>query len=212
MENFYERVKSNPIIPVIKIEDAEKAPLLAQALLDGGISVIEITYRTACAGEAIRLIHQKFPQMYICAGTILNEEQAKDAVEAGAHVIVSPGTNEKVVSYCLENHIPVIPGVATPTEVETCLQYGLKVLKLFPAEVVGGIKMLKALAEPYSDLKFMPTGGINPQNLSAYLSLPNVIACGGSWIAPDSLIQEGKFQEITALAQSALNAAFDRKN
>lgn len=207
MDDFYDRVKSNPIIPVIKIEDAEKDPLLAQALLDGGISVIEITYRTACAGEAIRLIHQKFPQMYICAGTILSEKQVRDAIEAGADVIVSPGTNEKVVSYCLHNHIPVIPGVATPTEVETCLQYGLKVLKLFPAEVVGGIKMLKALSGPYAHLKFMPTGGISPHNLSEYLSLPNVIACVGSWIAPEHLIQEEKFHDIIVLSKSALNAA-----
>lgn len=203
--NFYEKLYQNGIVPVVKINRAEQAADLARALLAGGISVIELTYRSAAAGQAIRMIAREVPEICICAGTVLSQAQAKEALDAGAKAIISPGTNERVVQYCLEKGVPVIPGVATPTEVEACMRLGLHTLKLFPAEVVGGKNMLKALAGPYASLNFMPTGGITIQTLSEYLSLSNVIACGGSWIAPEKLIDGGEFQIITKMAQEAVD-------
>ncbi len=204
MNTFYEALCKARVVPVIKINDAAKAPQLAKALLAGGMSIIEITFRTDAAAEAIRAISREVPEMTVCAGTVLTPEQAHAALDAGAAGIISPGTNPEVVRYCTERDIPVIPGCATPTEVEACMRMGLKLVKLFPAEVVGGVKMLKALAGPYAQMRFMPTGGISPQNLPDYLALSNVAACGGSWIAPEKLIDGGRFDEITKLARQAL--------
>ena len=191
------------IIPVIKIDDAEKAVPLAKALRDGGLPAAEVTFRTAAAEEAIRRIAAEVPDVCLCAGTVLNVETAKRAVEAGATAIVSPGTNPEVVQWCLENNVPVIPGCATPTEVEACMRMGLDFVKLFPAEVVGGVGMLKALAGPYGQMKFMPTGGVGPENVGDYLALKNVVCCGGSWMVPAKLLDAEDYAGIEALAREA---------
>ena len=205
--NFYDKLNSEKIVPVVKTKDAPKAPDRAPARLAGGPPRTERTSRSAAAADAIRAVCREVPELTVCAGTVLTPEQAQQAVDAGAQAIVSPGTNEEVVRWCLHRGIPVIPGVATPTEAEACIRMGLDVLKLFPAETVGGVGMLKALAGPYSYLRFMPTGGINLKNLPNYLALPNVLCCGGSWIASEKQIDAGKFAEITRLAQEAAAVA-----
>lgn len=192
-----------PVVPVVKINHAETAAELARALHRGGIPAAEITFRTDAAEEAIRQIAREVPEVFVCAGTVLDVETAEKAVNAGAKAIISPGTNLEVVRWCVEKGVPVIPGCATPTEVEACMREGLEVVKLFPAEVVGGVNMLKALAGPYAGMKFMPTGGINPQNVGTYLALPNVVSCGGSWIVPEKLLDSGEYDAIEALAREA---------
>lgn len=204
-----ERLHSIGVIPVIKINDAEKAVPLARALRDGGLPAAEVTFRTAAAAEAIRRIKAELPEVCVCAGTVLTVETAKEAVAAGAEAIISPGTNPEVVRWCMESHVPVIPGCATPTEVEACMRMGLDFVKLFPAEVVGGVKMLKALSGPYGGMAFMPTGGISPENAGQYLALKNVVCCGGSWMVPEKLLDSGDFAAIEALAREA--AALVRK-
>lgn len=190
------------VIPVIRLENESDAAPLAKALLAGGIAAAEITFRTPAAAKAIENIAKAEPGMFLCAGTVLTAEQAHEAVESGARAIVSPGTNPKVVEWCLAHDIPVCPGCATPTEVEAALAMGLSTLKLFPAEAIGGVKLLKALYGPYSHVQFMPTGGISPDNLKDYLSQPNVIACGGSWLCPEKAVASGDWEQITSLAQT----------
>lgn len=196
-------LKKIGIVPVVKINRAETAVGLAKALCKGGLPAAEITFRTDAAEEAIRLIVQEVPEVFVCAGTVLNVENAEKAVKAGAKAIISPGTNLEVVRWCVNHSVPVIPGCATPTEVEACMREGLELVKLFPAEVVGGVKMLKALAGPYASMTFMPTGGISTKNVGEYLALKNVAACGGSWIVPEKLLDEERYEEIEALAREA---------
>lgn len=193
------------LVPVVKIERAEDAVDLGKALLDGGLPCAEITFRTAAAEEAIRRIASSLPEIVLGAGTVLSVDQAERAVSAGARFIVSPGFNQKVVDWCLRNEIPVTPGVATPTEIDMALDNGLNILKFFPAEAMGGIKTLKAISAPYGGVKFIPTGGINRDNLADYLALVSVHCCGGSWLVKDSLITGGKFDEITRLARDAVS-------
>ena len=201
MDRFIEILQAERVVPVVAIESPERAPGLAKALLAGGISLIEVTFRTERAAEAIAAIRDEVPQMRLCAGTVLTIEQAKTAIEAGAQAVVSPGTNAEVVRFCQNAGIPVMPGCATPTEVEACLALGLSALKFFPAEVMGGVAMLKALSGPYGGVRFMPTGGIDCRNLQDYLALPNVLACGSSWIAPKAMIEAGDFAGITERAR-----------
>lgn len=201
--NFRETLKLIGIIPVIQINDAEKAVPLALALKKGGLPAAEVTFRTDAAEEAIRRIKVEVPDVCVCAGTVLNVKTAERAVKAGASAIISPGTNPEVVHWCIAHRVPVIPGCATPTEVEACMRMGLDFVKLFPAEVVGGVKMLKALGGPYGNMKFMPTGGISAQNAAEYLALPNVQCCGGSWMVPGGLLDAGDFDAIEALAREA---------
>lgn len=203
MNDFFSAIHQIGLIPVIKIQDANQAVPLAKALLRGGLQAAEITFRTDAAAESIQAISENVPEMRVCAGTVLTLEQAQEAVSSGAQAIISPGTNPEIVSWCLEMGLPVIPGCATPSEVETCLRLGLTTVKLFPAEVVGGTAMLKALSGPYPQVSFMPTGGINLQNASDYLQLKNVIACGGSWIADGDLLAAGNYEEITRRAAKA---------
>jgi 2-dehydro-3-deoxyphosphogluconate aldolase / (4S)-4-hydroxy-2-oxoglutarate aldolase len=200
MNHIYEKLHNIGIIPVVKISDAKKAVPLAKALLAGGLPAAEITFRTDAAKEAIRQITQNVPEVCVCAGTVLTVDNAKRAVDAGATAIISPGTNPEVVRWCMSNSVTVIPGCATPSEVETCVRMGLDIVKLFPAEVIGGVKMLKALSGPYASLKFMPTGGINANNVSDYLMLDNVLCCGGSWMVPETLLNNGNFAKIKELA------------
>jgi len=204
MTQTLERLGELALVPVIEIEQAEHAAPLGQALLAGGLPCVEITFRTAAAEEAIRRIASACPEIVAGAGTVLSVDQAQRAVRAGARFIVSPGFNPQVVEWCLEQAVPVTPGVATPTEIEMALDKGLTILKFFPAEALGGIATLKAIAAPYKAVKFIPTGGINPQNLADYLKLPMVHACGGSWLAPAKLISAGAFDEITRLTQEAV--------
>lgn len=192
------------IIPVVKIENADDAVPMAKALLAAGLSVAEVTFRTQAAASAILHISKACPEMTILAGTVLNVEQAKLAVASGAKGIVSPGLNADVVEWCQAKGIPVCPGCATPTEVEHAMRMGLSFVKLFPAEVLGGEKMLKALHGPYHAMKFMPTGGITADSALEYLKQPNVICIGGSWICTEKMLAEKDFQQIEATAKAAV--------
>jgi 2-dehydro-3-deoxyphosphogluconate aldolase/(4S)-4-hydroxy-2-oxoglutarate aldolase len=192
------------LVPVVKIERAEDAVELGGALLAGGLPCAEITFRTAAAEEAIRHISSSLPEIVLGAGTVRSVDQAQRAVSAGAKFIVSPGFNQKVVDWCLDKGVAVTPGVATPTEIDMATEAGLNILKFFPAEALGGIKTLKAISAPYGDVRFIPTGGINLDNLRDYLALPSVHCCGGSWLVKGDLITAGQFDEITRLAQEAV--------
>ncbi len=203
MQEILETLGHLGVVPVIAIERADDAVPLGKALIAGGLPCAEITFRTDAAEEAIRRIASELPEVVIGAGTVLSVEQAEKAVAAGARYIVSPGFDPKVVDWCLTHDVAVTPGVATPTEINMALDKGLKILKFFPAEALGGLKTLKALAAPYGDVKFIPTGGINSKNLADYLSLPAVHACGGSWLVTSKLISAGEFAEITRLAEEA---------
>lgn len=193
------------LVPVVAIERAEDAVELGRALLAGGLPCAEITFRTAAAEEAIRNIASSLPDITLGAGTVLTVDQADRAVSAGAQFVVSPGFNQKVVDWCVQNEIPVTPGVATPTEIDMALDKGLDILKFFPAEALGGIRTLKAIAAPYVGVKFIPTGGINLDNLADYLAHPSVHCCGGSWLVKSNLISQGRFDEITQLAHEAMS-------
>jgi 2-dehydro-3-deoxyphosphogluconate aldolase/(4S)-4-hydroxy-2-oxoglutarate aldolase len=191
------------VIPVVKIEQAKQAPALAEALSKGGLPCAEITFRTDAADEAIRLIIAAQPEMLIGAGTVLSVLQAQKAVDAGARFIVSPGFDPKVVNWCLAQKVVVIPGIATPTEALMALEMGINILKFFPSEELGGISMLQAISAALIGVKFIPTGGITPANLIAYLRLPMVFAVGGSWMATSKMISLGDFDEISRLAAEA---------
>ncbi|TAK54082.1 MAG: bifunctional 4-hydroxy-2-oxoglutarate aldolase/2-dehydro-3-deoxy-phosphogluconate aldolase [Bacteroidetes bacterium] len=201
--NILQQLGAIKIIPVVVIENEESAEPLAEALLEGGLPTMEITFRTAAAQNAITMVVDKYPNMLVGAGTVLSIEQVKAASSSGAKYIVSPGFNRDVVEYCLKNDIPVTPGVLTPTEIETALNMGLQVVKFFPAEAIGGVKYLKAISAPYKNIKFIPTGGINESNVASYLSLPQVHACGGSWMVKSELIKARRFGEIRELTKRA---------
>lgn len=192
------------IIPVVKIDDAKDALPLAKALCDGGLPVAEVTFRTEAAEEAIRVMTKQYPRMLVGAGTVLTTEQVDKAVVAGAKFIVSPGLNPKIVQYCQQKNVPITPGVSSPTDIEAALELGINVVKFFPAEASGGLAKIKAMAAPYTKIKFMPTGGINEKNIVSYLEFPKVIACGGSWMVSTSLINRGEFEEIKRLTKEAV--------
>ena len=205
-----ERVASLRIVPVIVIDDPGAAVPLAQALGDGGLPCAEVTLRTPGALESLRRMAGELPEMLVGAGTVLSPAQAADARAAGARFIVAPGFNLAVVEYCQSVDLPVFPGVCTPTEIEMALGAGLSVLKFFPAEPMGGLAFLKAIAAPYVGVSFMPTGGIGPSNLASYLAFPRVVACGGSWMAPNDWIAARQFdrvRETTQAAMAIVNAA-----
>ncbi len=202
--DIFEKIKELKLIPVAVIDNADNAVPLGKALIEVGLPIIEITFRTESAAESIKKLTKELPVMLVGAGTVLKVDQVKNATIAGAKFIVTPGFNPKVVDYCIQEKIPIIPGVNTPTIVEWALDRGLTVVKFFPADLSGGLKMLRSLAGPYPDMKFVPTGGINADSLKGYLKLPNVIACGGSWIVSKDLISAGKFEEIKNLTKDAL--------
>ncbi len=207
MNKTLQQLGNLSLVPVVALENAEDAPRLGHALLKGGLPCAEITFRTAAAQEAIRLMAAECPQVLVGAGTVLTVAQAEQAALAGAKFIVTPGFDDAVVDWCINNNIPITPGVVTPTEINMALKKGLNILKFFPAEASGGVKMLKAIGGPYQDVKFIPTGGINANNLADYLSLPSVHACGGSWMVKKQLIAKGAFDQITALTREAVNLA-----
>ena len=191
------------IVPVVVLNDVKNAVPLAQSLINGGLPCAEVTFRTEAAQQSIAEISKNFPQMFVGAGTVLTTEQVDRAVDAGAKFIVSPGFNPKVVEYCIKKGYPVTPGIMTPTELEMALEFGLDVVKFFPAENAGGLKMIKAMAAPYTKMTFMPTGGINPQNVREYLQCDKILACGGSWMVKGDLINNGNFAEIEKLTKEA---------
>ncbi len=202
--NTLERIEQLGVMPVIVIDDANDAPALAEALLAGGVYAAEITMRTAAGREAIARMAQAYPDMLVGAGTVLTREAAVEAIDAGSSFIVSPGFNPAVAEVCAEHDIPYLPGIVTPTEIDMALAHGIKWLKFFPAESFGGAKTIKALSAPYSDVKFMPTGGITLENISDYLKLPCIYCCGASFIAERALIKEHNFDEITRRCAGAV--------
>ena len=213
MNSVLQKIQEVGIVPVVVLNDEKDAQPLAKALCDGGLPIAEVTFRTAAAEESIRIMATKYPEMLVGAGTVLTTEQVDRAVAAGAKFIVSPGLNPKVVKYCVDKNIPITPGVVTPGEIEKAIELGLEVVKFFPAEAAGGIKMIKAMSGPYPQMKFMPTGGISEKNIGEYLSFSKVIACGGSWMVSSNLVEAGKFEQIAKLTKGALEiVAKERAN
>ena len=202
-----QRLRNAIVVPVVVLEKAEDAIPTAKAMAAGGVDAMEITFRTACAPEAIKAVAENCPDVLVGAGTILNVEQAKLAVSMGAKFIVSPGFSEEVVGWCVENNIPVAPGCVTPTEIMAALKWGLTMVKFVPANVYGGLNAMKNLAAPFVDLKFLPTGGVNTANIKEYWDAPFVHAVGGSWVCPKAEISAGNWEKITKLCLDARRAA-----
>lgn len=204
MDQLLEKVQELGVVPVVVLNDAKDAAPLADALCEGGLPCAEVTFRTEAAEESIRIMAEAHPEMLIGAGTVLTVEQVDRAVNAGARFIVSPGFDPEIVDYCLSKNILVLPGCITPSEVAQAVKRGLEVVKFFPAEQFGGVATLKALAAPYVNVRFMPTGGISAKNLKDYLSFQKIVACGGSWMVKSDLIEAGKFDEIKAMTAEAV--------
>ncbi len=209
--NIMQEISNIGIIPVIKINDASKAVPLAKALIDGGLPAAEVTFRTDAAEESIRAISKAFPDMIVGAGTVLTIDQAQRALDAGAKFIVSPGINPKVVAWCLEKGVTALPGCTTPSEIEQALELGLKVVKFFPAEQSGGLDKIKAMSAPYGNVKFMPTGGVNLDNVNDYLRCNKIVACGGSFMVKESFIDNDNWDEITKLTKKSVDVLLDFK-
>lgn len=205
MNEVLEKLGQYGIVPVVVLNDSKDAAPLADALCDGGLACAEVTFRTEAAADSIRIMTEKHPEMLVGAGTVLTTKQVDEAVKAGARFIVSPGLNPTVVKYCIEKNIPITPGVATPSEMEQAIELGLNLVKFFPAEPSGGLAMINAVAAPYTMLKFMPTGGINPNNVKDYLNSDKIFACGGSWMVKGNLINNGDFDKIKELTKEAVN-------
>lgn len=204
MNSLLESVQKYGVVPVVVLNDAKDAAPLAEALCEGGLPCAEVTFRTDAAEESIRVMANAFPQMLLGAGTVLTTEQTDRAVAAGAKFIVSPGFDPEIVDYCIARDILVLPGCVTPSEVAQAVKRGLEVVKFFPAEQFGGVATLKALAAPYTSLKFMPTGGVSAKNLKEYLGFQKILACGGSWMVKSDLITAGKFDEIKKMTAEAV--------
>ena len=207
MMTIEERFEDFGVVPVVVLDDVKDALPLAKALTEGGLPCAEVTFRTEAAEESIKVMAEAYPDMVVGAGTVLTIEQVDAAVKAGAKFIVSPGFDPEIVDYCLEKEIPIFPGCVTPSEVAQAVKRGLKVVKFFPAEPAGGVVMIKAMAAPYNQLRFMPTGGIGTQNLKDYLEFNKIICCGGSWMVKADLIKNGEFDKICKLTKEAKELA-----
>ena len=207
MMTIEERFEDFGVVPVVVLDDVKDALPLAKALTEGGLPCAEVTFRTDAAEESIKVMAEAYPDMVVGAGTVLTIEQVDAAVKAGAKFIVSPGFDPEIVDYCLEKEIPIFPGCVTPSEVAQAVKRGLKVVKFFPAEPAGGVAMIKAMAAPYHQLRFMPTGGIGTQNLKDYLGFDKIICCGGSWMVKGDLIKNGEFEKICKLTKEAKELA-----
>lgn len=203
-EQIVEKLRQFKVVPVIAIDDAQDILPLAKTLSENGLPVVEITFRSTAAEQAIKLVRQHYPDVFIAAGTVLTTEQVVAAQNAGADCIVTPGFNPKIVKLCQELGLPVTPGVNNPMAIEAALELGITAVKFFPAEASGGVKMLKALLGPYGNLQIMPTGGISPANIKDYLAIPNVVACGGSWFVEKSLIKAKNWDEIGRLVREVV--------
>ncbi len=202
MNKVLARIRDLRLVPMVVMDKAENAAAFGDVLLAGGLPVVEITFRTAAAEPAVRALAKR-DDLLVGAGTILTTEQADRAIDAGAQFLVAPGTNPKVVEHVLARGLPMVPGVATPSEIELATSLSVEVLKFFPAETMGGVSALKAFAGPYPDARFIPTGGITPELVPSYLRLRSVVACGGSWLAPRELLAAGRFDSIAALLEQA---------
>lgn len=203
MKTLEERFYDYAVVPVVVLNNADDAVPLADALIKGGLPCAEVTFRTDAAEESIRRICESFPDMLVGAGTVLTTEQVERAHKAGAKFIVSPGFDPEIIDYCISIGLPVLPGCITPSEIAQAVKRGLKVVKFFPAEQSGGVAMIKAMAAPYSMVKFMPTGGISTKNLADYLSCDKILCCGGSWMVKEDLIRSGSFDKITDMTREA---------
>ncbi len=204
MGSVLEELAGYGVVPVVVLNRAEDARPLAEALCRGGLKCAEVTFRTDAAEESIKIMSESFPDMLVGAGTVLTTEQVDRAVAAGAKFIVSPGFDPEVVDYCIDRNIPVVPGTITPSEVAQGVKRGLKLLKFFPAEQAGGLAMIKAMAAPYTMVKFMPTGGINADNLTEYLKCDKIAACGGSWMVKASLVDNKEYDRIEEMTREAV--------
>lgn len=204
MNKVLEKIQKIGIVPVVVLNDAEDAEPLGKALCKGGLPCAEVTFRTDAAEESIKIMSETFPEMLVGAGTVLTTEQVDRAVAAGAKFIVSPGLNPKVVKYCIDKGVPITPGASNPSDIEQAIEFGLEVVKFFPAEAAGGLNMIKAMAAPYTKMKFMPTGGIDAKNINEYLAFSKILACGGSWMVKGDLIKAGEFDEIAKLTKEAV--------
>ncbi|MDO5338214.1 MAG: bifunctional 4-hydroxy-2-oxoglutarate aldolase/2-dehydro-3-deoxy-phosphogluconate aldolase [Eubacteriales bacterium] len=207
MKTIEEQFAEYGVVPVVVLNRTEDALPLAKALCDGGLPCAEVTFRTEAAEESIRLMCTEYPDMLVGAGTVLTIDQVNRAVAAGAKFIVSPGFDPEIVDYCLEKKIPVFPGCITPSEVAQAVKRGLKIVKFFPAEQAGGVAMIKAMAAPYTMVKFMPTGGISTKNLKDYLECSKILCCGGSWMVKGNLIDAGEFDKICEMTKEAVDLA-----
>ena len=201
--NVFERLSAAAVVPVVVLDDAKNAVATAEALLAGGVDVMEITFRTAAAADSIKAVAESCPDMLVGAGTVITLEQCKKAVECGAKFIVSPGFDPEVAAWCVERNVPITPGCVTPTEIVAAMKLGLNAVKFFPAGVYGGLKAMKALSAPFGGIKFIPTGGVDAKNLKEYLEAPFVHAVGGSWLCPKKEIAAGNFDAVTALCHEA---------
>ena len=207
LSNVLARLGEARVLPVVELDSADAALPLGRALSAGGLPVAEITFRSDAAADSIGVLRERIPDMLVGAGTVLDIGQVEEAERAGSQFVVTPGFNPAVVAACIESGLPVIPGVNNPTGVEQAMGFGLEAVKFFPAEASGGVSFLKALSGPYPAMRFMPTGGIDPDNLENYLALPNVLACGGSWVASPALVRASSFDEIARLADEAVALA-----
>jgi len=212
MNEVLKEIEKIGIVPVVVLDDPKDAAPLAKALCEGGLPCAEVTFRTDAAEESIKIMTKEFPQMLVGAGTVLTTDQVDRAVAAGAKFIVSPGLNPKIVRYCLDKGVAVTPGTANASDIEAALELGLDVVKFFPAEPLGGLKMIKALAAPYVGVKFMPTGGINAENVVDYLKYDRILACGGSYMVKGDLIKAGNFDKIKELTKQAADTVKAARN
>jgi len=206
MNAVLEQISKIGIVPVVKIDREEDALPMAKALIDGGLPCAEVTFRTAAAEESIRIMSEAYPDMLVGAGTVLTKEQVDRAVGAGAKFIVSPGLNPETVKYCQEKNVPIVPGCCNPSDIETALSLGLTEVKFFPAEAAGGLNMIKAMAAPYGNVKFMPTGGVNAKNLTDYLDFDKILACGGTYMCTKDMLANKEFDKIEAMSKEAIRA------
>ena len=205
MNKVVEELGKIGIVPVIALDDAKDAEPLAKALIEGGLPCAEVTFRTEAAEESIKIMSEKYPELIVGAGTVLTPEQADRAMAAGSKCIVSPGLNPKVVKHCLDKGYPIVPGTSNPSDVETAIELGLDTVKFFPAEAAGGLKMIKSMAAPYTKMHFMPTGGINADNLKSYLDFNKIVCCGGSWMVKKDMVTAGDFEGIKNLTKQAVD-------
>ena len=203
-EDIFSKISEYGIVPLITLDDPNDAVPLAHALIEGGIPIAEVTFRTSAGGEAIKRIAKEVPELIVGAGTVHDIDHAKETLDNGGQFVITPGFNREVVDWCVKNNMPVCPGVVCPSDIEEAMSFGLKTLKFFPAEQAGGIAMIKAMSAPYTQMKFMPTGGVNAQNLNTYLASDKVLACGGSWMVKKELIASGQFDKIRQLTKEAV--------
>ena len=204
MHDVLKQIQEIGIVPVVVLDDVNDAEPLGKALCEGGLPCAEVTFRTEAAEECIRIMSEKFPDMLVGAGTVLTTDQVDRAVAAGAKFIVSPGLNPRIVKYCVEKGVPITPGCANASDIEQALENGLEVVKFFPAEPAGGLPMIKALAAPYVNVKFMPTGGISPKNVRDYLAYNRILACGGSWMVKADLVKNKEYDKIVEMCKECV--------